>query len=130
MDGAVRLVQFHPSYTYEDFFEGFRPLPGSGGSLSFDLRPGPFRDFAETAEDDSSTPYILVIDEINRANLAKVFGELYFLLEYRDESIRLQYSPLKPFQATTQPVHHRDDEHRRPVNRQDRLGHAPPVRVR
>jgi len=74
-----------------------RPLPGGGRSLSFDLRPGPFRDFAETAEDDSSTPYILVIDEINRANLAKVFGELYFLLEYRDESIRLQYSPNKPF---------------------------------
>jgi 5-methylcytosine-specific restriction protein B len=97
MDGAVRLVQFHPSYTYEDFFEGFRPLPGSGGSLAFELRPGPFRDFAETAEDDTSTPYILVIDEINRANLAKVFGELYFLLEYRDESIRLQYSPNKPF---------------------------------
>jgi 5-methylcytosine-specific restriction protein B len=97
MDGAVRLVQFHPSYTYEDFFEGFRPLPGSGGSLSFELRPGPFRDFAETAEDDTSTPYILVIDEINRANLAKVFGELYFLLEYRNESIRLQYSPDKPF---------------------------------
>ncbi len=97
MDGAVRLVQFHPSYTYEDFFEGFRPLPGGGGSLSFELRPGPFRDFAETAEDDSSTPYILVIDEINRANLAKVLGELYFLLEYRDESIRLQYSPDKPF---------------------------------
>jgi 5-methylcytosine-specific restriction enzyme B len=92
MDGAVRLVQFHPSYTYEDFFEGFRPKASSGGSLSFDLRPGPFREFAESAEDDSSTPYILVIDEINRANLAKVFGELYFLLEYRDESIRLQYS--------------------------------------
>ena len=97
MDGAVRLVQFHPSYAYEDFFEGFRPQPGDGGSLSFVLRPGPFRDFAETAEDDSTTPYILVIDEINRANLAKVFGELYFLLEYRNESIRLQYSPGKPF---------------------------------
>lgn len=97
MDGAVRLVQFHPSYTYDDFFEGFRPVAGSGGSLSFELRPGPFRDFAETAEDDTSTPYILVIDEINRANLAKVLGELYFLLEYRDESIRLQYSPAKPF---------------------------------
>ncbi|HUZ26549.1 MAG TPA: AAA family ATPase [Streptosporangiaceae bacterium] len=98
MDGAVRLVQFHPSYTYEDFFEGFRPVPGGGGSLSFDLRPGPFRRLAETAEDDTSTPYVLVIDEINRANLAKVFGELYFLLEYRDESISLQYSPERPFQ--------------------------------
>jgi 5-methylcytosine-specific restriction protein B len=97
MDGAVQLVQFHPSYTYEDFFEGFRPQPGGGGSLSFELRPGPFRAFAESAEADTSTPYILVIDEINRANLAKVFGELYFLLEYRDESIRLQYSPNKPF---------------------------------
>jgi 5-methylcytosine-specific restriction protein B len=90
-------VQFHPSYTYEDFFEGFRPKQGTAGSLSFELRPGPFRAFAEAAADDTSTPYILIIDEINRANLAKVFGELYFLLEYRDESISLQYSPEKEF---------------------------------
>ncbi|WP_207400764.1 McrB family protein [Actinomadura roseirufa] len=95
--GGVKLVQFHPSYTYEDFFEGFRPKQGQGGSLSFELRPGPFRAFAEAAADDTSTPYILIIDEINRANLAKVFGELYFLLEYRDESISLQYSPEKEF---------------------------------
>jgi 5-methylcytosine-specific restriction protein B len=96
-DGAAKLVQFHPSYTYEDFFEGFRPEPGGSGTLTFELRAGPFRDFAEVAAANPSTAYILIIDEINRANLAKVFGELYFLLEYRDESISLQYSPDREF---------------------------------
>jgi len=98
-DGTMQLVQFHPSYNYEDFFEGFRPKPAEDGSgaLSFGLTPGPFRLFAERAKADPTTPYILIIDEINRANLAKVFGELYFLLEYRDESIGLQYSPQEDF---------------------------------
>jgi 5-methylcytosine-specific restriction protein B len=98
-DGAVKLVQFHPSYTYEDFFEGFRPKAAEGGTgaLTFELTPGPFRLFAEAAKANPTTAYILIIDEINRANLAKVFGELYFLLEYRDEAISLQYSPKEEF---------------------------------
>ena len=94
-----KLVQFHPSYTYEDFFEGFRPKEADSGTgaLTFELTPGPFRLFAETAKANPTTSYILIIDEINRANLAKVFGELYFLLEYRDEAISLQYSPKEEF---------------------------------
>lgn len=90
-DKAVKLVQFHPSYSYEDFFEGFRPTTSTDGAMSFALRPGPFRRLVDLARDDKSTAYILIIDEINRANLAKVFGELYFLLEYRDDNIDLLY---------------------------------------
>lgn len=85
----VKLVQFHPAYSYEDFFEGYRPTREGG----FDLTPGPMRRIVDQARENPATPYVLIIDEINRGNLAKVFGELYFLLEYREEVVDLMYAP-------------------------------------
>ncbi|MDN4479718.1 McrB family protein [Demequina muriae] len=95
-EDAVRLVQFHPSYSYEDFFEGFRPRGGEhdGG---FSLQRGPLRLLAASAADNPDQPHFLIIDEMNRGNLAKVFGELYFLLEYRGETASLLYSPKTQF---------------------------------
>jgi MoxR-like ATPase len=91
----VRLVQFHPSYAYEDFIEGIRPVlddDGSGG-LRYELRPGLFREVVAAAT-TSSDGQFLVIDEINRANLPRVLGELLFALEYRGEGneVSLPYS--------------------------------------
>jgi MoxR-like ATPase len=88
---AVMMVQFHPSYSYEDFVEGFRPVITDSGA-GFKLRDGPLKRFAEQAVAQPAQTHVLIIDEINRGNVAKVFGELYFLLEYRNESITLQHS--------------------------------------
>ena len=93
--GEFEIVQFHPSYSYEDFVEGFRPTLTAGGQAGFKLTKGPLRLIAEKAEDNPDSTYILVIDEINRGNVAKVLGELYFLLEYRDHQVTLQYSAEK-----------------------------------
>ncbi len=92
----VRLVQFHPSYAYEDFVQGYRPTVDDEGRGSFKLRDGPLVRMADRARQDPEARHFLVIDEINRGNLAKVLGELYFLLEYRDEEMQLQYSD-EPF---------------------------------
>ena len=89
-EDRVTLVQFHPSYAYEDFVQGFRPTL-KDEQAGFELRNGPLLEIAEKAR-DSDKPHYLIIDEINRGNLATVFGELYFLLEYRDAKMRLQYS--------------------------------------
>ena len=89
-EDRVTLVQFHPSYAYEDFARGFRPKLVNG-QPGFDLKDGPLLQAAKRAKDKPNEKHFLIIDEINRGNIAKVFGELYFLLEYRDEKITLQY---------------------------------------
>ena len=91
----VQLVQFHPSYAYEDFFEGYRPTLTESGQPGFALQAGPLRRQAARATSESGRehPTFLIIDEMNRADLARVFGEMYFLLEYRDRTVLPQYSP-------------------------------------
>lgn len=87
----VQMVQFHQSYSYEDFIEGFRPKAEGDG---FELKQGPFVKFARKAARDPERSYFFVIDEINRGNMSKIFGELMMLIEAdkRGEQINLLYS--------------------------------------
>ena len=94
----VRLVQFHPSTSYEDFFEGYRPEVSVDGQLGYRLVPGPLARMAEEAAQAPHVQHVLVIDELNRANLPKVLGELLFLLEYREEQAYTLYRPDEPFE--------------------------------
>ena len=92
------LVQFHPSTSYEDFFEGYRPAgTGDDGGIRYKLTLGPLARMAERAS-ESSEQHVMIIDEINRGNLPRVLGELLFLLEYRDERVNTLYRPVETFE--------------------------------
>lgn len=93
-NGFSELIQFHPAYSYEDFIQGIRPQ-SQNEQLTYPLVPGRFIEFCKKAESYPGL-CVLIIDEINRANLAQVFGELMYLLEYRDKKIPLAGSS-EPF---------------------------------
>ncbi len=100
--GVVEKIQFHPAYAYEDFVEGIRPVlqsekssePSTVGSLQYELRDGILKRVVARAIEEPTKTFILLIDELNRANLPRVFGELLYCLEYRgsEHTVMLPYS--------------------------------------
>ena len=85
----VTLTQFHPGTSYEDFIQGLRPDPEN--PTSFRVVDGPLLRIAKEARAHPEDTYVLLVDEINRGNVPAVFGELYYLLEYRDQEVTLTY---------------------------------------
>lgn len=92
--GLVRVCTFHPAYGYEDFLEGYRPVTGPDGRLSFELRDGLFKRLCRDAAARPDARFYLLIDEINRGDIPRIFGELLTLLEKdkRGHSVRLPLS--------------------------------------
>jgi hypothetical protein len=88
----VRIVQFHQSYGYEDFIEGIRPQ-SNGGQIEYNVLPGIFKRVCTDAAkpEAEGKKFVIIIDEINRGNISRIFGELLLLLEYRNLGIELQY---------------------------------------
>lgn len=90
--GLVRLCAFHPAYGYEDFLEGYRPLT-QNGQLAFERRDGIFKRLCDDARQEPNRPFFLIVDEINRGDIPRIFGELLTVLE-RDKRSRTILLPL------------------------------------
>ena len=92
----LTIVQFHPAYGYEEFIEGIRPKGEKSDDgrtvIDYPVRPGAFVRFCRTAAQQGDKPCVFIIDEINRGNIPRIFGELMYLLEYRDQRVPLPYS--------------------------------------
>lgn len=99
-DATWELVQFHPSYDYTDFVEGLRPVD-TGDGIGFERKDGVFKEFCKRAlRDAEGKPYVFIIDEINRGEISKIFGELFYSIDggYRGEAgrVKTQYQNLVP----------------------------------
>lgn len=96
LGGEVKVVQFHSSYSYEEFVEGIRPesMDGPDGTkqITYPVKPGIFRRLCDEASRHPNRRYVLIVDEINRGELPRILGELLYLLEYRKKSVELPYS--------------------------------------
>lgn len=96
--GKYKFVQFHPSYDYTDFVEGLRPIQDKKGDIIFERKDGVFKEFCKEALNNQSSNFVFIIDEINRGEISKIFGELFFSVDsgYRGEKgkVQTQYANL------------------------------------
>ena len=105
-DDRIEFVQFHQNYSYEDFMLGYKPCENG-----FEMKYGIFYQFCQKASNHPDKDYFFIIDEINRGNMSKIFGELLMLIEpdYRDNKIKLAYSGLVFFSATKSSYYWNDE---------------------